>query len=316
MPYTLVPLTQVHLQPAVELFIQSYQREQSRSTLLPSRVVDEPAWIYAALQSQLSNPGVAVVEQNRLLAYMVTGGQFLWKGQQAVIVHEYGHSAITGWEKELYQRMYMYLAQEWADLHCHLHLIGHFAHDTPLQETLFHLGFGALVAERLRDNSPIVDLPDIAISVEQDMRKLLDIHIAHMHYYPESPIFILKSADRQEALADLEAHAARGDVFFVYYAQNQPCAYMIVGESTLGGEGFLLQQTNTAQIKAAYAQPDFRGKGIGTALLHHVIQWSQHQGYARVFVEHETANFFGGNFWSRYFTPYLYYSMRYIDNSL
>ncbi|TFG73594.1 MAG: N-acetyltransferase [Anaerolineales bacterium] len=316
MSYTLVPMTEEHLQPAVELFIQGYQREQSRSTLLPSRVVDEPVWIYAALQSQLSNPGVAVFEQNHLVAYMVTSGQFLWKGQQAAIVHEYCHSAIAARKQELYQRMYMYLAQAWVNLHCHLHLIGHFAHDTLLQETPFHLGFGAIVAERLRDHSPITDRENIAIRVEQDMLKLIDIHMAHMHYYPQSPIFLSKPADRQEALADLEAHAARGDVFLVYYVQNQPCAYMIVGESTLEGEGFLLQQTNTAQIKAAYAQPDFRGKGIGTALLHRVIEWSQHQGYDRVFVEHETANFFGGNFWSKYFTPYLYYSMRYIDNSL
>jgi GNAT superfamily N-acetyltransferase len=117
-------------------------------------------------------------------------------------------------------------------------------------------------------------------------------------------------------LAELEAHAQQGDVFFVYDEQDEPCAYMIVGESTIGGEGFLLEQTNTAQIKSAYVRPEVRGKGIGAALLQRAIAWSQQQGYARVFVEHETANVYGGNFWCTYFSPYLYASKRYIDITL
>jgi hypothetical protein len=50
--------------------------------------------------------------------------------------------------------------------------------------------------------------------------------------------------------------------------------------------------------------------------LQHAIEWSRQQGYERLFVEHETANIYGGNFWSSYFRPYLYASMRYIDTTL
>jgi GNAT superfamily N-acetyltransferase len=91
---------------------------------------------------------------------------------------------------------------------------------------------------------------------------------------------------------------------------------MIVGNSTIDGEGFLLQNTNTAQIKSAYARPDIRRKGIGKALLQRGIAWSQAHGYERIFVEHETANFSGSIFWQKYFNPYLYFSMRYIDNTI
>ena len=144
MAYTLVPFTQDYLEPAVELCIESYKNEQEHSPLLPARVIDEPTWIRGALQSKLANPGVVVVAQDRVLAYMVTGDQFEWKGQQAAIVPEYGHSAVMAQKRELYQRMYMALAQEWANQHIHLHLIRHFAHDTTLQETLYQLGFGAI----------------------------------------------------------------------------------------------------------------------------------------------------------------------------
>jgi GNAT superfamily N-acetyltransferase len=316
MPSTLVPFTQDYLEPAVALCIENYRHEQAYSPLLPSRVIDEPAWIRGALQSKLANHGVVVVEQNQLLAYMVTGDYFPWKGQQAAIVLEYCHSAIMTKKRQLYQCMYMYLAQEWVNNHIHLHLIRHFAHDTILQETLYQLGFGAILAERLRDFSAVAEYHDVTISNEEDVSKLITLQTEHNRYYPKAPIFISKPTEEQEVLAELEAHAQQGDVFFVYYEQQEPCAYMIVGTSTIGGEGFLLEQTNTAQIKSAYARPTIRGKGIGTALLQRAIEWSHQQGYQRVFVEHETANVYGGNFWCTYFTPYLYASMRYIDTTL
>ena len=312
----LIPFTQEHLQPAVELFTRGYRREQFHSSSLPSRVLDDPSWIYAALQSKLSNPGVVIVEGDRLLAYMVTSGQFLWKGQQAAIVHEYCHSSIETRKQEWYQRMYMHLACEWLNQHVHLHLIGHFAHDALLQETLYQLGFGALVAERLRDCSAMDVEEDLTIGEEPVVSKLLDLHLEHIQYYPQSPIFLSRSSDRQSAMADLESHVQSGDVFFAFYEHNEPCAYLIVGKSTLGGEGFLLQETNTVQIKSSYVRPGLQGKGIGTALLQHAIRWSRDQGYERIFVEHETANLAGGNFWRKHFTPYLYFSMRYIDNTL
>jgi GNAT superfamily N-acetyltransferase len=283
---------------------------------LPSRVVDDPAWIRGVLQSKLAHPGVAVVEQDRLLAYMLTGDQFEWKGQQAAIVLEYCHGAVVAQKRALYHRMYMHLAQEWVNNHIHLHLIRHFAHDTILQEALYQLGFGAILAERLRDFSAVAERQDVAISIEQDASNLLTLQTEHNRYYPKAPIFISKPTEEQEVLAELEAHAQQGDVFFVYYEKQEPCAYMIVGTSTISGEGFLLEQTNTAQIKSAYARPAIRGKGIGTALLQRAIDWSHQQGYERVFVEHETANVYGGNFWRKYFTPYLYASMRYVDMTL
>ncbi len=314
--YTFVPMTREYLEPATELFIENYKREQEESPLLPSRAMSEPEWIYHALEDHLSNPGVAVVGRDRLLAYMVTGYQFPWKGQQAVLVPEYCHSAVEEQKRELYQQMYMHLAQEWVNHHIHLQMIGHFAHDAIIQETLYQLGFGAILAERLRDCSALDQPNEMAVQEEKDVSKLLNIQIEHNDYYSKAPIFILKPTSPREVLDELEAHAQQGDVFFVYYEEDEPCAYMIVGTSTVDGEGFLLQNTNTAQIKSAYARPDIRSKGVGKALLQRAIEWSQAHGYERIFVEHETANFSGSIFWQKYFDPYLYFSMRYIDNTI
>jgi GNAT superfamily N-acetyltransferase len=314
--YTFVPMTREYLGPATDLFIENYRHEQEESPLLPSRVIAEPEWIYHALEARLVNPSVAVFGQNRLLAYMVTGAQFPWKGQQAALVPEYCHGALEQEKQELYQRMYMHLSQEWVNHHIHLQMIGYFAHDTILQETLYQLGFGAILAERLRDCSALNQRYEMKIQEEKDISKLLNIQIEHNAYYSKAPIFILKPTSAHEVLDELGTHVRQGDVFFVYYEQDEPCAYMIVGNSAIDGEGFLLQNTNTAQIKSAYARPGIRSKGVGKALLQRAIEWSQAQGYERIFVEHETANFSGSIFWQRHFNPYIYFSMRYIDNTI
>jgi hypothetical protein len=235
MTYTLIPLSEAHLETAVHLFIDNYRQEKEHSPLLPDRVIKEPDWIYGELQPLLTNPSVMVVEQNKVLGFMVTGEQFHWKGQQGAIVLEHCHGAVRANRQALYQQMYMYLAQQWVNEGIHLHLIRHFAHDSLLQETLFQLGFGAILAERLRDFSSIgEERPSATIRVETDISNLLPIQLEHNRYYPQSPIFISKSIDEQEVLSDLQEHVGQGDVFFVYDHQGQPGGYCIVGESPIG----------------------------------------------------------------------------------
>ena len=151
---------------------------------------------------------------------------------------------------------------------------------------------------------------------EKDFKKLIDIQVEHMNYYPFSPIFISKNNEIQNARTDLEKHFKNGDAFLVYCERSQPAAYFIVGDATTGDGGSLLKETGTAQIKSAYVKSPLRGKGIGTALLQRALDWSKEQGYERLLVEHETANYYGGHFWRKYFRPYLYTSLRYIDNTI
>ncbi len=316
MNVTLVPFTHDHLESAREIFIENYACERQHNPILPSRVLDEPAWFREMLQPYLSNPGVALVHGNRLFAYMLTGPHFSVKGQNAVLVPEYCHGTVKTNKTVLYQQMYLRLAQEWAGNRWHVHNIGYFAHDTVLQETLYQLGFGAILAERIRDLSLLDDVCTDNIVEERHAEKLLSLQLEHNSYYAASPIFILKRAGKDEALSQLEEHVRQGDAFFVYYEQDEPCAYMIVGTSPLDEEGYLLQHTNTAQIKSAYARPHVRGKGVGKALVHYAILWARKHGYDRLFVEHETANFYGGRFWQARFSPYVCFAMRYIDNRI
>ena len=316
--YQTEPFTADHLKSAIDLFVDDYRRERKASPLLPSSTTDSKERLCDSIKPLLANPGVAVLQDARVVAFMLTGYRFPFKGQQAILVSEYCHASVPRNRRELYQIMYMYLANEWAASHAHLHIIGHFAHDTVLQEALCQLGFGTIIAEALRDLSGIRG-PRIADVVEEtNAERLLGISIDDMRYYRNAPIFLVKEAEPGERQLDLESSIRQGDTYFVFRENDETGAYFCVGESASGPgkEGFLLRDTRTAQVKSAFAKPHLRGKGIGKSLLQRAVDWSAEHGYERLFVEFETANYFGGNFWRRYFSPYLYYSMRYIDNTI
>ena len=316
--YQIVPFTVDHLSAAVELFACSYRREQEASPLLPSETIDNAERVCNAIKPLLSNPGVAVLRDSQMVAFMLSGYRFPFKGQKAIIVPEYCHASVLPDRRELYEIMYMRLANEWVRDHMYLHSIGHFAHDTVLRESLYQLGFGAIIAEALRDLSEVQGAHVTDIAEEPHIERLVNISIEESHYFRDAPIFIVKETEADERRVTLESSIREGDTYFAFYENDAAGAYLGVGESASGTlkEGFLLRGTCTAQIKHAFVKPHIRGKGIGKSLLQRAVCWSSEHEYKRLFVEFETANYFGGNFWRRHFTPYLYFSVRYIDNTI
>jgi len=315
--YEIVPFTAEHLTAAVELFVFNYRREAEGSPLLLPGITENRERLHHAIRPLVTNPGVAVLNDSKVVAFMLSGFRFPFKGQEAMLVPEYCHASTPVDANELYQIMYMRLANEWVCNNMHLHIIGHFAHNAILQESLYQLGFGAILAEALRDLSEVHGARVTGIAEETDAGKLLDICIEESLYYREAPIFLVQETETDKHRA-IESSMQRGDTYFVFRENDGVAAYMSVGESASEPrkEGFVLVGTRTAQIKHAYAKPHIRGKGVGKSLLQHAVDWSIERGYERLFVEFETANYFGGNFWRRHFTPYLYFSMRYTDNTM
>jgi GNAT superfamily N-acetyltransferase len=233
---------------------------------------------------------------------MLTGATFNFKNQKTAMVPEYGHNAVGEDRNELYRLMYMKLSARWIRDKIHLHIIGHFAHDNELTDTLFQLGFGAILSERLRDLSPVTHDHKFRIQYVHDLAKLVELAQEHRQYYLEAPIFIKKNPEPEAILSDLKDHVEHGDRFLVYYEQDVPAGYLTIGALKKKGEGFLLRDTNTAQVKSAFIKPFFRGKGAGAALLDEAIAWARDDGFDRLFVEHETANYYDGQFWQKYFS--------------
>jgi GNAT superfamily N-acetyltransferase len=189
-----------------------------------------------------------------------------------------------------------------------------FANDLALRDTLYQLGFGAFLIERLRDLSAVDAAPGVEVVEERDFQTIAGIDADHRRYYRGSPIFLMKDDSPAAVRSALAAHQDRGDALFVYRQDGRSKGYFVVGHCAGKNQGFLLQGSGTAQVLSAYAEPEVRGRGVGRALLGACVQWASRQGCSRLLVEHETANLSGSRFWQRHFDPYLCFSTRYVED--
>ena len=316
MKYRIIPFEKKMTDEALNLFRSAYQHEKRSSILLPDRALNDKAWIKQAMLLTNCNMGVAALAGDELVGYMLANFQFDFKGQQAIIIREYSHASLSKDKDLIYQLMYAYLGEELLSEGLNLHIIWHFAHDDILKETLFQFGFGAFMAGQLRDLSPLECNEKIHIFEEKDFMSVADLHVEQAKYVLDSPIFIVKNTESAAIKESLKKYTELGHTLMVYYENKAPMAYFILGDCDENQEDFLLLNSGTVQIMYAYATPSARGKGIGKALLAKAIDWAREKKYKRLFVAHETANIYGGNFWRKHFHPFLYCSMRYIDNKV
>jgi GNAT superfamily N-acetyltransferase len=299
-----MPFEAAHIDEAVSLFASSYSRERLANPILPGRAMEDRAWIASSISSSAAF-GASAFLDGELQGYMAAIGPFNWKGQKCSMIREFCHASAEGKTRHVYQLLYMTVAGQLAAEGVTIHLIGHFWNDAMLRDTLFELGFGAIVCEEIRDLTPIPTGDGPRIRQENDPSAILDLITEHARYYQKSPIFIPKQFNSDSV-------PMPGNALFVHRENGKPDAYCIVGPCP-GEEGFLLQGTNTAQLLTEYSKPEARGKGVGKALLNASILWAREAGFDRLMVDHESANIPGGNFWRRHFSPYLAFSMRYID---
>jgi len=155
----------------------------------------------------------------------------------------------------------------------------------------------------------------VVIKVENDSLKIVKLD-QELRQYARTALTSSKKYRTGSNLIRLTNHLENGEVFFVFYESDVPAGYFSVGTSNNTRESILLQDANTAQVKSAFIKPSFRGKGTGAALLNKAINWARDNGFKRVFIEHETANYYGGKFWEKHFSSYLNFSIRYIDNTM
>lgn len=316
---------------AFTLFRSAYARASDANPLLPPLTPAHEARLRTLVENAFAHGGVAAWRDGSLVGYMVAGPSFETRGLTASLVPEYGHAIAPGEDAALYGTLYAATAERLVRDGVQLHLIGHFADDRGTAAELVDLGFGAIVAERLRDLSDVVPTlrsgtqrgvhqahSDRILRVARDetWARYSQLVAEHAAYYRQSPIFLVKDETLHAAEEDLEGHRRSGDELFVYVVDGQPLAYLVAGPCRGRTEGRMLVDTNTAQVRSAYAVSSVRRGGIGTALLQHAVRWARETGFDRMFVEHETANPEGGAFWRRYFSPFLVFSMRYVDRNL
>jgi GNAT superfamily N-acetyltransferase len=300
---------------AAALLEAAYAAERESSPLLPARLLGGGGEAARRIEACIPNGAVAAYGPEGMAGFMAVSAVFPFKGQTAALVGEWAHAALPGDSAEIHRSLYAALGELLRGRGIRLHIVAHFEHDLPLCGCLFDLGFGTFLMERLRDLSPVPGAGAAAVRREEDWQSIRWLEEEHMRYYRGSPIFLVKDSSPAAAAASLEEYRGGGNALFVHDDGGGTAGYFVAGPCRGEDTGRLLRRSGSAQVLTAYCRPRARGRGAGAALLQACVDWARDGGYERLFVEHESANPLGARFWGRHFSPYLRFSMRYVEDA-
>jgi GNAT superfamily N-acetyltransferase len=307
------PFSKDHINDAVRLFSAYYAHNRAVQPLLPEK--DVLHRVPAALSRIANNPGVAAFRKGTLVGYMIetnTAESFMSK-RTAFCIDLCAHCAAEEEKEVIYQKMYEQLSRIWVGSRYHTHEISHFASDRVLSFAFYRLGFGMTHFELLRRLEPIDGgNADVLIRKLESEEPIRALNREHHDYYPNPPLFWISHDEYDENDKD---RILSGDmeVFAAFY-RDEPVAFFSVKRES--AESWLLNDKRTLRMTGAFAKVECRDRGIGKALLREVVSWAIQNDCDRLYVEGESANIYGGNFWMKHFTPVVLSVRRCIDERI
>ncbi|MCK5129334.1 MAG: GNAT family N-acetyltransferase, partial [Clostridiales bacterium] len=130
--------------------------------------------------------------------------------------------------------------------------------------------------------------------------------VAHLN---SSPMFMPRKPRNTSKSIEKEIHDKESR-YFVAKDSEKIIGYIKISDS---GETFACEAKDMANICGAYLLPEYRGRGIYTALLSYLMDVLIEEGIARCGVDFESLNPTASGFWLKHFIPYTYSVTRRID---
>jgi GNAT superfamily N-acetyltransferase len=303
------PFSEDYIDDAAKLFAAYYESHRSLQPLLPER--DILRQVPAALSRIASNPGVAAFRKRTLVGYMIetcTAESFMSK-RTAFCIDLCAHCAVEEEKELIYQEMYEQLSRIWVGNRYHTHEISYLTSDKVLSFAFYRLGFGMTHFELLRTLEPIDGgNADVLIRKLESEEPIKELNREHHAYYPNPPLFWIPHDEYDEDKDGILS----GDIeVFAAFDRDKPVAFFSVKRES--AESWLLNDERNLRIMGAFAKEEYRHRGIGQALLREVIDWAIQNDCDRLYVEGESANIYGGNFWMKHFTPVVFSVRRCVD---
>jgi GNAT superfamily N-acetyltransferase len=307
------PFSEDYVDDAAKLFTAYYENHRSLQTLIPEK--DILHQVPAALSSIVNNPGVAAFREGALVGYMVetdTAENFMSK-RTAFCIDLCAHCAVEEEKEVIYQKMYEHLSRIWVGNRYHTHEISYFSNDKVLSFAFYRLGFGMTHFELLRELVPIDGgNTDVLIRKLESEEPIKELNREHHFYYPNPPLFWIPHDEYDE---NEEDGVLAGDIeVFAAFDRDEAVAFFSVKKES--AESWLLNDKRNLRITGAFAKEEYRHRGIGKALLREVINWAIQNDCDRLYVEGESANIYGGNFWIKHFMPVVFSVRRCIDERI
>jgi len=315
----IVPLQTAHLDEAARLFVARYRQERAVAPALPARHED-PSGVLPLLDRLLGKaPGVAALADGRLCGYLSGFPIANFKGtQRGVFSPVWAHAAVGDDRVAVYRYMYEHLSRQWVAAGCLTHAISLYAQDAEAADIWFRNCFGLLVVDALRPLAPVAGVPPAGVEIRQataaDVDLILPLVEGLGRYLADGPIFLalLEMPTRPEYTEWL---AEPAHTLWLALHDGEAIAYIRAQPPTCD-VAYVVGDPQTISITGAYTRPEWRGRGVATALLGRVVDWARENGYARCAVDFEAQNIWGSRFWLSHFQPTCHSLMRHVDERI
>ncbi len=307
------PVNEKYLNAAVALVMTEYEDEKTAVPFLPERKAFLKPLEESIRNLLINGTGVMAISRNELIGFVAGFEVEEFFGKcKGVYSPLYGHGVKKEYRRIVYQHLYQYAAEMWVKKTRLTHALTFFAHDKETIDTWFWQGFGMRCVDAVRKVEPICSNNTTVVIRKaniDDIPVLADIHLQHIRYFRNSPIFMPKTEnDPVEELT--EWLKEDNHHLWAAYQDEKPLGYMRIEPNA---ETFVSEHNDAMNITGAYVLDNERKSGIGTMLLGAIQDWLLKNGYPLCGVDFEAINTIGSSFWNKYFTPYTFSLVRRID---
>jgi GNAT superfamily N-acetyltransferase len=328
MALQVVPFTDGHLDAAAALLAARYRRDRRRAAALPERF-EEPAAVRSVLEAFLAREdavGVVALRGSRLVGYLLSTSASIdpehpfaaFRRPRAAEIPVAGHAVVLSEPREVYGALYTALAAQWLTAGLDAHYIQVPAGDRVALACWFALGFGHDVTLAVRETSPVVSAPPVAVrkATGADTDGLADQAVAILDEMTMPPTCLPPPpGGAREALRAWIAELLAEPSLAQWVAlQGREVVGMQLFDASDRHVAELVTPEQAIYLLGAYTMPAARGQGVGGALLSRSLAWARDAGHPWCVLEYLPANPAGAHFWERYhFQPLVYRLCRQLD---
>ncbi len=122
---------------------------------LPRSWADEPAVFRERMSGRIQAGRAVAARSDGVLVGFMAYDSFSFHGESCVFCPTMAHGGAAPARAAAYESMYAELSARWLRMGLLTHLITFWAHDLPLREILYRLGFGLYVVDAFRSVEPI-----------------------------------------------------------------------------------------------------------------------------------------------------------------
>jgi GNAT superfamily N-acetyltransferase len=318
-PINVVPFRAEFVEDAVDLFAARYREVRARLPALPSCHADGSTVRPRLLDLLGKAPGVAAVQDGRLLGYLIGQPIPTFKSaERGVFAPIWAHGARGDARRAIYEHMYEQLSRLWVAAGCMAQAISLYAEDSEVVDVWFRDGFGLLVVDAVRTLDPVPVHNDPGVTVRaatvDDVDRLMPLVSGLSRYLAGGPIF-LPMLRQPSAIAYAAFIAEPGQTLWLALVGDELVGYFRT-QPPQADVALVVHDSGTIAITGAFVAPEWRRHGVASALLRHVVEWARVDGYERCSVDFESQNLYGGRFWLAHFQPVCHSLLRRIDERI